>query len=215
MVFIPEADPRQHDVAQLDMAEIPDVPPHELFASWYELASEKEPADPNAFTLATRDDEGMPDARILLFKGFNDQGLTFYTNSHSAKGQQMAEHPLAAAVIHWKSILRQVRLQGHVVSVADEEADAYFQSRARNSQIGAWASNQSHRINSRDELENKYHEIEKYFGDGPIPRPPHWTGFRLEPIKIEFWKNGPFRLHHRRYFQKNEHGLWTSETLSP
>ncbi len=215
MVFIPQADPRQHDAAQLDMTEIPDTDPHDLFALWYELASANEPADPNAFTLATQDQDGMPDARILLFKGFAKDGLTFYTNSHSAKGKQIANQPVAAAVVHWKSILRQVRLRGPVVQVSDSEADMYFQSRARNSQLGAWASDQSHGIESRDQLEAKYHDIEKYFGDGPIPRPPHWTGFRIEPVVIEFWKNGPFRLHHRRRFYKNDQMGWASEVLSP
>lgn len=216
MVHIPQADPRQHDEHQLDLTDIPHKDPFELFAEWYATAAEQEIADPNAFTLATVDRNNMPDARILLFKGFDQNGLVFYTNTLSTKGQQLSANPQAAAVIHWKSILRQVRIRGEIEPVGTEEADIYFASRGRESQIGAWASQQSSLLPNRQKLEEKFSNFQDKFVDITIPRPDHWSGYRLKPQTIEFWKNGPYRLHIRRQFQRDKNtNNWQSHLLSP
>ena len=193
-----DADYLAHD------ADLPDLAAHDaplaLFAEWFALAKRAEVNDPNAMTLATVDADGLPDARMVLLKDYGPQGFTFYTNLHSAKGQQLAAHPHAALVFHWKSLRRQVRVRGAVVPVAAAEADAYFASRARDSQIGAWASAQSRPLEGRFALEAEIARHALRFGIGPIPRPPHWSGFCLVPAHIEFWRDRAFRLHDRVQF---------------
>ncbi len=216
MVHIPPSDPRQHDRSNLDMTEIPEIDPFVIFSQWYDLACEREHSDPNAFTLATLGTDGFPDGRILLFKHLDHQGLVFYTNLQSAKGQALAQNPKASAIIHWKSILRQIRIKGVVTQVSDEEADAYFHSRPRDSQIGAWVSQQSRPLDGRQTLEKALEATQKRFEDQEvIPRPNHWSGLRLTPQSIEFWKNGPYRLHFRRVFSRRDNHSWESHILYP
>lgn len=190
--------------------------PFGLFAEWLTAARAKEPNDPNAMTLATVDAEGMPDARMVLLKDVDADGFVFYTNLESAKGSQLAATPRAALVFHWKSLRRQVRVRGPVTPVSTEEADAYFASRARDSQIGAWASAQSRPLEGRFALEKAAAALAVTFGLGAIPRPPFWSGFRLAPVSIEFWRDRPFRLHDRLVFNRPEaEGSWTSSRLYP
>ncbi len=190
--------------------------PFALFAEWLTAARAKEPNDPNAMTLATVDAEGMPDARMVLLKDVDADGFVFYTNLESAKGRQLAATPRAALVFHWKSLRRQVRVRGAVAPVSAEEADAYFASRARDSQIGAWASAQSRPLEGRFALEKAAASLAVRFGLGAIPRPPFWSGFRLEPVAIEFWRDRPFRLHDRLVFSRPEpDSAWTSSRLYP
>jgi pyridoxamine 5'-phosphate oxidase len=152
--------------------------------------------------LATVDPDGLPDVRMVLLKGFDAAGFVFYTNTESAKGTQLAAAPKAALLFHWKSLRRQVRLRGPVEPVSVAEADAYFASRPRHSRIGAWASDQSRPLRGRFELERRVAEQAARFGVGETPRPPHWSGYRIAPVAIEFWKDGPFRLHDRLLFQR-------------
>ncbi len=193
-----DADYLAHDGA------VPDLASHDaplvLFATWFADAKRHEPNDPNAMALATVDADGLPDVRMVLLKDYDARGFTFYTNLDSAKGQQLAAHPRAALVFHWKSLRRQVRLRGVVEAVSDAEADAYFATRARDSQIGAWASVQSRPLEGRFALEAEIARHAVRFGIGPIPRPPHWSGFRLIPHQIEFWRDRAFRLHDRVQF---------------
>jgi pyridoxamine 5'-phosphate oxidase len=176
--------------------------PFALFADWFEAAKAAEPNDPNAMTLATADADGAPDARMVLLKGVDERGFVFYTNTESAKGLQLGANPQAALLFHWKSLRRQVRVRGPVERVTDEEADAYFATRARDSQIGAWASDQSRPMQGRFVLERRAAELALKFGMGKVPRPPHWTGFRILPHRLEFWRDRPFRLHDRLVFDR-------------
>ena len=188
--------------------------PFALFADWLALAGENEPNDPNAMALATADADGMPDVRMVLLKDLDPAGLTFYTNLESTKGEHLAANPKAAVCFHWKTIRRQVRFRGAIAPVTAEEADAYFQTRSRGSRIGAWASAQSRPLEGRLSLEADIAEATARFGDGDIPRPDHWSGFRLTPARIEFWVNRPFRLHDRLVFERNgDH--WTTHRLYP
>ncbi|MHA7871004.1 MAG: pyridoxamine 5'-phosphate oxidase [Hyphococcus sp.] len=190
--------------------------PLALFAEWLALARKKEPNDPNAMALATVDADGLPDLRMVLLKDIDAAGLTFYTNTESAKGRQLAANPKAAVCFHWKSIRRQVRFRGGVKPVSAEEADAYFKTRARGARIGAWASAQSRPLESRFALEKQVAAKAAQFGVSEIARPPHWSGYRIVPTQIEFWVNRPFRLHDRLVFKRaDENTGWTTEKLYP
>jgi len=190
--------------------------PFDLFGDWLALARTKEPNDANAMTLASVDADGMPDARMVLLKDFDQQGFVFYTNLGSAKGRQLIANPKAALVFHWKSIRRQVRIRGPVTPVSTAEADAYFASRARDSRIGAYASIQSQILESRFALEKRIAAKVAKFGLGKIPRPKHWSGFRVVPTQIEFWRDRPFRLHDRLVFMREDvDAPWTTKRLYP
>ena len=190
--------------------------PLELFASWLAEATTSEPSDPNSMTLATVDEAGLPDARTVLLKGFDETGFVFYTNLESAKGRELAANPKAALLFHWKSLRRQVRIRGTVTPVSDEEADAYFATRARDSQVGAWASAQSRPLPEPHALEKAVAAYALKFGIGRPPRPPHWSGFRIAPLAIEFWRAGRFRLHRRTLFVRKGPGeAWAVTALFP
>lgn len=190
--------------------------PISLFREWMELARAKEPEDANAFALATADDAGFPDVRMVLLKDVDTRGFVFYTNLESDKGRELAENPQAALCFHWKSLRRQVRVRGQVSAVSEEEADAYFATRARDSQIGAWASRQSRPLEGRFALEREVAKFAMKFGLGKVPRPPHWSGFRIVPTRIEFWRDRPFRLHDRLVFERETDGAaWRTARLFP
>jgi len=187
-----------------------------LFESWLAEARKGEPNDPEAVCLATATPDGRPSARMVLLKGVDSRGFVFYTNLESRKGTELAANPQAALCFHWKSLERSVRVEGPVERVSDEEADAYFASRPRGSRIGAWASTQSRPLEGRWALEKRVAEYTMRFGLGEIPRPPFWSGFRVLPRRIEFWRSMPFRLHERRVFHRDEAGEgWRVEMLYP
>lgn len=185
-----------------------------LFVEWLADAKATEPNDANAMTLATVDAAGLPDARIVLLKDVDDRGFTFYSNRESAKGEALTAHPAAALLFHWKSLRRQVRVRGSVEPVSAAEADAYFVSRARESRIGAWASDQSRPLDSRETLELAVARETARFADGDVPRPERWTGWRVIPDSVEFWRDRPFRLHDRLRFDRTGSG-WTKTRLWP
>lgn len=190
--------------------------PFELFSRWLTDAEAKEPNDPNAVAVATADAQGHPSVRMVLLKGHDERGFVFYTNLESRKGRDLAENPNAALLFHWKSLKRQIRVEGPVEQVSDEEADAYYATRARASQIGAWASNQSRPLAGRFELERRVGEFTAKFGFGKVPRPPHWSGFRVRPLRIEFWHDRQFRLHDRFVYTRAHEGEpWQVEHLFP
>ena len=184
------------------------------FAAWLEEATRSEPNDPNAMALATVDADGLPNVRMVLLKGFDENGFVFYTNTESNKGRELLGQKKAALVLHWKSLRRQVRARGPVTLVSDQEADAYFQSRPRDSRIGAWASQQSRPLESRFALEKAVAVTAAKYAIGEVPRPPHWTGFRIAPVSIEFWQDKPFRLHDRVVFKREGDG-WRKTRLYP
>lgn len=189
--------------------------PFALFADWLAEAERSEPNDPNAMTLATVDAAGLPSARMVLLKGLDAHGFTFFTNLGSRKARDLQANTAVALCFHWKSLRRQVRIEGQVEPVSEPEADAYFATRARVSQIGAWASKQSQPLLGRFELEARVAKYAATYPVGPVPRPPHWSGFRVLPRSIEFWEDRPFRLHMRYVFQRTENGAWRVEELYP
>jgi pyridoxamine 5'-phosphate oxidase len=190
--------------------------PLRLFSIWFEEAAKSEPNDPNAMALATVDETGMPDARMVLLKGFDAAGFVFYTHLASAKGRELEGQPRAALVFHWKSLRRQVRVRGPVERVSDAEADEYFASRPRQSQIGAWASRQSQPLESRFAFEQAIAKFAAKYLVGPVPRPAGWSGFRVTPLAIEFWHDRPFRLHDRVRFERADaRAPWTKTRLYP
>ena len=188
--------------------------PFVLFDQWFAEARGAEPNDPEAMALATSTKEGRPSARIVLLKGHGPDGFVFYTNQRSRKGEELAHNAQAALLFHWKSLRRQVRIEGSVTIVSCEEADAYFATRSRDSQLGAWASDQSWTLPSRAEFEAKYEAMRVKFEGGDVPRPPHWGGYRVTPDTIEFWTDRPHRLHERRLFTRTHDG-WTEGLLYP
>ncbi|HWT57441.1 MAG TPA: pyridoxamine 5'-phosphate oxidase [Rhizobium sp.] len=190
--------------------------PFKLFAEWLGEAEASEPNDPNAVALATVDEDGLPNVRMVLLKGFDDDGFVFYTNFESQKGREILGQKKAAMCFHWKSLRRQVRLRGPVEIVTDAEADAYFKTRARGSRIGAWASKQSRPLESRFALEKAVAEYTARYAIGEIPRPAHWSGFRIRPTSIEFWKDQKFRLHDRIEFRRPlPEGAWDKVRMYP
>lgn len=190
--------------------------PFALFEEWFEAARVNEPNDPHAMALATADAEGMPDARMVLLNARDSRGFCFFTNFESEKGRQIEENPKAAAVMHWKSIRRQVRFRGRVEVVTPQEADAYFVTRARGSQIASSVSEQSRPLESRAFLAARVADVTAEVGEGPIARPGHWSGLRIVPLAMEFWKDGEFRLHDRvRFTRTTPEGEWSRERLYP
>lgn len=189
--------------------------PFDLFEAWFAEARANEPNDPDAMALATVGADGRPSVRIVLLKGVDrDSGFTFHTNSHSRKGREMSDNAEVALVLHWKSLRRQIRIEGRVTPATEAESDAYFASRGRQSQLAAWASQQSQPLWSRGELEDRQAAMDDRFAGGDVPRPPHWHGFRVEPRSIEFWSDGAHRLHDRRLFTRTSSG-WTDGLLFP
>lgn len=192
----------------------PTSSPFEIFAQWYGRAEESSLEMPNAMTLATVDSQGRPNARVVLLKGWDDKGFCFFTNYYSQKGMELGENTYAAAVFWWEPLHRQIRIRGEVQRLSDEASDAYFGSRDRQNQIGAWASRQSTVIPNRGVLDHAITELNQKFKDAPVPRPPHWGGYRLSPFEIEFWQERPHRLHDRMVFRKDSAG-WVQNRLSP
>lgn len=188
--------------------------PFALFEQWFTEARAAEPNDPEAMALATADSGGNPSVRMVLLKGHGPEGFTFYTNVGSRKGGELAANPNAALLFHWKTLRRQVRIEGSVEAVATEEADAYYATRARDSQLGAWASDQSRPLERRETLEARFAEVARRYDGQPVPRPPHWVGFRVKPRQMEFWKDGAHRLHERQTFVR-EDGSWSEGLLYP
>ena len=188
--------------------------PFELFEEWFALAHEKEPNDPGAMAFSTATPEGRPSVRIVLLRSVSARGFGFFTNLDSRKGNELAANAWGALAIHWKSLRRQVRAEGSVELVSDEEADAYFAGRGRESQIGSWASYQSRPLDSREEFEARVRQMSARFEGKDVPRPPRWSGFRLVPQTIEFWTDRPHRLHERRLFTRQGEG-WTEGLLYP
>lgn len=188
--------------------------PYSLFQDWLKEAEEKEINDPNAMSLATCTPDGRPSVRMVLLKGADERGFVFYTNLGSRKAGELDVNPHVALCLHWKSLRKQVRVEGEIEPVSDEEADEYFQSRARVSRIGAWASRQSQEMEGRWELEKRVAEYTAKFGVGEIPRPDFWSGFRVKPSAIEFWSDGKFRLHDRIVYRPDGQG-WTTTRLFP
>jgi pyridoxamine 5'-phosphate oxidase len=190
--------------------------PLALFEAWFAEAKAAEPNDPEAMALATVDASGLPDVRMVLLKAADERGFVFYTNEGSAKGGELASNPKAALVLHWKSIRRQVRVRGPVERVSAAEADGYFASRSRPSQIGAWASEQSRPLDSRATFEARVAEVEKRFDGKEVTRPSHWGGYRINPLQIEFWMDQPYRLHDRVRFTRDSAGhAWKKTRLYP
>ena len=190
--------------------------PIRLFDKWMEEAKKTEPNDPNAVALATSSKKNIPSVRMVLLKDFNEDGFVFYTNLNSQKGNDLKENPNAAMCFHWKSLLRQIRIVGKISLVTDEVANKYYSSRAYESRIGAWASNQSEELKTRNQLMKSIENFKKKFNDETnVPRPEHWSGWNLSPDSIEFWLDGDNRIHERLKYSKNKTGNWTKSLLSP
>ena len=188
--------------------------PFALFDQWFAEARAAEVNDPEAMALATADSDGRPSVRMVLLKGHGPDGFVFYTNEQSAKGEQLADNPRAALLFHWKGLRRQVRIEGAVERVPDDQADAYFASRARDSQLGAWASDQSRPLDVRATFEQRFEDVSRRFAGQDVPRPPHWRGYRVIPDRIEFWSDRPHRLHERQLFTLSD-GNWSEGLLYP
>jgi len=188
--------------------------PFKLFDEWFTEARASELNDAEAMALATADALGQPSVRMVLLKGHGPDGFVFYTNEQSAKGDQLAADPQAGLLFHWKSLRRQIRIEGVVERVSDAEADAYFASRGRESQLGAWASDQSRPLDNREHFEARFEKMKQRFGGQDVPRPPHWGGYRIVPRRIEFWSDRPHRLHERRLFTLGNGG-WSEGLLYP
>ncbi len=193
---------------------MPDADPFDLFDSWLAEATRSELNDPNAMTLATATADGRPSARMVLLKGADRDGFVFYTNTQSRKGDELARNPEVALLFHWKSLARQVRVEGLAEPVLAHEADAYFASRARMSRLGAWASDQSRPLPDRSVLETRVAELEQRHPGNTIPRPAHWSGYRVRPDRFEFWQDMPYRLHDRTIYARRD-GQWATEKLYP
>ena len=190
------------------------IDPFALFDDWFAEARASEPNDAEAMALATADEFGNPSVRMVLLKGHGPEGFVFYTNEQSAKGEDLAANPQAALLFHWKSLRRQVRVEGGVERVTDAQADAYFATRARDSQLGAWASDQSRPLDRRETFEQRFEDMKARFEGGDVPRPSHWRGYRVIPERIEFWQDRAHRLHERRLFTRDAEG-WTEGLLYP
>jgi pyridoxamine 5'-phosphate oxidase len=189
--------------------------PHAIFEEWLAEARLSEPNDPTAMALATADAQGRPSCRMVLLKGHDERGFVFYTNLDSRKGEELGANPNAALLFHWKSLRRQVRIEGAAEPVRDEEADSYFATRARDSQLGAWASDQSRPLDARSTFEARFEEMRARFEGGEVPRPPRWSGWRVVPDRIEFWNDRAHRLHERRIFTRLQGGGWSEGLLYP
>ena len=190
--------------------------PIQLFKVWMDEAQKSEPNDPNALSLATANKENYPSVRMVLLKGFNQNGFVFYTNLNSQKGNELKENPNAAMCFHWKSLLRQIRIKGKVALVSDEIADQYYNTRGYESRIGAWASKQSQELGNRNELINSIKDYKKKYNDQDnVPRPSHWSGWNLSPSSIEFWLDGDSRIHERLKYTRDKSGNWIKSLLSP
>jgi pyridoxamine 5'-phosphate oxidase len=206
----------RRDYALMSLSESDvDADPIVQFTRWFEQALAGEITEPNAMTVATATRDGIPSARMVLLKGFDERGFVFYTNYESQKGRELAENPVAALVFHWVELHRQVRVAGVVERVSAEESDAYFQSRPRGSRLGAWVSHQSAVLTGREELEVRLAALVAQYGEGEIPLPPYWGGYRVIPASVEFWQGRPSRLHDRLRYSRQPDDSWRIERLSP
>jgi len=205
------------DVQQENRNLRPRSEPFSQFDKWFSEAREKEPVNPNAMALSTADESGFPNVRMVLMKGFDEAGFVFYTNSGSAKGTELGANPRASICFYWKALQRQVRVKGLISEVTAEEADAYFATRPKDAQIGAWASHQSHAMSGRFDLEKEVARFAAKYALSKVPRPSFWRGYRLAPLEMEFWTEKPFRLHDRQVYRRTQHDAdeWVLSKLFP
>jgi pyridoxamine 5'-phosphate oxidase len=197
------------------MTDTPETDPFAWFERWMAEAGANEPTEPEAMTVVSVAPDGQPSARTVLLKGADRRGFVFYTNTHSRKGDELNANPRTSLLFFWKSLGRQIRIEGRAERVTNAEADAYYASRPRISRLGAWASDQSRPLSGRGELENRLRELEDKYPGEDIPRPPHWHGYRVVPEKFEFWQSMPYRLHDRTVFERTPGGAWSSGKLFP